>query len=493
MDYPKEILVKNYFEIHNYYSNIYGLDKTIILMQVGSFHEAYSIYPDGDGLDLLKLSQELDIICTMKNNKLPLSKNNPKMLGFPIYTTHNYIDKLIDINYTVILIDQVSQPPNPIRKVVGIYSPATYIEKNTSSINYLVSIVIDKIKNNLCIGLCAYDLSTGEGAVYETYSTSQDKFLGLDNSIRFLDKYPPREIILQNNLEENLSTDFNEILNYLNIDQNSKNIYTVKIINHKKINWQIELINKVYKNSLENLNLEFYNWGRLSLVILLDYVISHQFNLVNNLKEPLIFNNEEHLYLGNRALDQLSISNLFNIINNTKTILGKKYLNNQLKLPLNNSRIDELNLRYNLIKYIIDNKHYQFIVNYLEDITNLDKLIRKLEINIINPCEIYNLYLSFYQIDKLNKYFEKNNLLELFSINEKLIKNIEKILEWINKKFKLEKLCNINFNNFTETDFSFYQNNIHLNIDELQNKIDITQNFMSYLIQELEKFINEKK
>ena len=39
MNYPKEILVKDYFDIHEFYSNIYGNNRTIILMQVGSFYE----------------------------------------------------------------------------------------------------------------------------------------------------------------------------------------------------------------------------------------------------------------------------------------------------------------------------------------------------------------------------------------------------------------------------------------------------------------------
>ena len=59
MNYPKEILVKDYFEIHDYYSNIYGKDRTIILMQVGSFHEAYSTINNNNvdeyGLNLVSL------------------------------------------------------------------------------------------------------------------------------------------------------------------------------------------------------------------------------------------------------------------------------------------------------------------------------------------------------------------------------------------------------------------------------------------------------
>ena len=125
MNYPKEILVKDYFDIHDYYTNIYGKNRTIILMQVGSFHEIYCT--DNDGIDLVELSQQLDICCTKKNKNNPLSKTNPRMMGFPTHTTYNYIDKLIDLNYTVILIDQTTDPPNPKREVTNIYSPATHI------------------------------------------------------------------------------------------------------------------------------------------------------------------------------------------------------------------------------------------------------------------------------------------------------------------------------------------------------------------------------
>jgi len=63
MNYEKEIFVKDYFDIHNFYAKIYG-NKTIILMQVGSFHECYAT--DNEGLDLFILSEKLDIIVTKK-------------------------------------------------------------------------------------------------------------------------------------------------------------------------------------------------------------------------------------------------------------------------------------------------------------------------------------------------------------------------------------------------------------------------------------------
>ena len=179
MDYPKEIKVKDYFKIHNYYSNIYGYDRTIILMQVGSFHECYST--NDDGLNLEQIAQDLDVICTAKNSKKEISTSNPRMLGFPIYVIDNFIEKLVDLNFTVVIIDQVSEPPNPERKVTRIESPATFISKtktySANKPNFLVSLFFDKISmvNPLLgCGMSSYDLATGKGFFYESYSKKND-------------------------------------------------------------------------------------------------------------------------------------------------------------------------------------------------------------------------------------------------------------------------------------------------------------------------------
>jgi DNA mismatch repair protein MutS len=503
MNYTKEILVSDYFEIHNYYSEKYGKKRTIVLMQVGSFHECYCT--DTDGLDLVLLAQSLDVVCTKKNGSLPLSKSNPRMLGFPIFVTNTFIDKLVDMNYTVIKIDQVSEPPKPKREVTGIFSPATHIESKNNKSFYLVSIVLDKIKSNnnnfqLCIALSAYDLSTGKGSVYETYSTCNDVLLGLDDALRFLDNYPPREIVLENNLtNEDLIAcmKVEEILAYLNIDINST--YNINITNHKKLSFQKNLLNSIYKiesniDIIEILGLNFLNYARLSLVLLLDYAQSHQPKLLENLQKPEIFSSTKFLYLGNRALEQLDVfnkgmdTNLFNIINNTKTAIGKRYLQSMLTNPLIDN--NELNERYNIINNIIVNNDLRNnITNYMEDIYDLDKIIRKLEINIINPYELYQLYISFYQINKLFEYLETEKLLQVFDIKTDIIKTTKKLIKVINTRFIVDSIKDINFNNFTETNISFYNKSYNKDIDSLQEQINDATNFMTLLVKSLEGHI----
>ena len=202
MNYTKEIFVKDYFDIHNFYSKQYG-KKTIILMQVGSFHECYGTDANGLGKEQLKLAEHFGIMCTMKDKKKPLAKSNPRMLGFPIYTIDDWTEKFLSIGYTVIVIDQTSEPPNPKREVTGVYSPTTYITKNiNNNSNNLVCIYMNGLLKSstksplLCFGITSYDLTTGNGFIYETKSTSEDKMYCLDDTIRFLENNPPNEVIL---------------------------------------------------------------------------------------------------------------------------------------------------------------------------------------------------------------------------------------------------------------------------------------------------------
>ncbi len=507
MDYPKEIKVKDYFKIHNYYSNIYGYDRTIILMQVGSFHECYST--NDDGLNLEQIAQDLDVICTAKNSKKEISTSNPRMLGFPIYVIDNFIEKLVDLNFTVVIIDQVSEPPNPERKVTRIESPATFISKtktySANKPNFLVSLFFDKISmvNPLLgCGMSSYDLATGKGFFYESYSKKNDIHLSLDDTIRFLEMYPPQELVVQFNFndDEKVSNmSINEIKSYLKLD-NSISYTLNNYSKYSKVKFQNEILNGTFKfenmlSSIDNIGLTHLNWARISLVCLLDYVRNHQSNLINKLQVPILFENENNLYLGNRALEQLNVlpscnKSLFSVISSTKSILGKRFLRNQLSNPITNLNI--LNNRYDLIENFINEDLPSKLTIYLENIYDIEKIIRKMEINIVNPCEISQLFKSLINfvkiLENIDMSFEELDLDNFETTIEKCSSFIEK---WSNK-FDLEQMEKINFVNYIEDDISFFKESIYPEIDKMQKDINTCNNFLSELVKALSVFIDDK-
>ncbi len=500
MNYSKEILVKDYFEIHDFYSEIYGKNKTIILMQVGAFHECYS--SDVEGLDLISLASNLNVVCTKKNSKDPVSKSNPRMLGFPIEVTQIFIDKLCGLNYTVVVIDQITNPPKPKRGVTGIYSPSTFINssniQNNKSSN-IVSLVLERVSNKLCIGLSSYDIFTGYGSFYETYSNDNDIMFALDDALRYLETTSPKEILIYTTLKETdqiQNMTIKNIIDYLGF--NDKMLFFIKYKNTDKISYQQSIFEKVFKNYtniFEITNLHQYNWARLSLTNIFEYVKQHQENLINSLKIPEQFLNNKYLYLGNHALDQLDVFNnnptqksLFEIINYTKTQIGKRYLKLQLTKPLVEN--DKLIERYELINKLINNDNYKILNNLLEDINDLERLIRRLEINILHPYELNLLYLSFYQIKKIVEFSDKNNI---FNSIDKNSESIDKLLDYIKNTFDLNIISNLNFSNFLDYDKNIFLNNKYTSITKLYNEMCTASNFIEMLQEKLSEFIEFKK
>lgn len=507
MEYKKEVCFKNYFDIHDYYTKIYG-DKTIILMQIGSFHECYCT--NNRGIDLTKLSEEIDAVQSMKNNNKPLSESNPKMMGFPIYIIDNFIEKLVNINYTVVVIDQVTEPPNPKRKVTGIYSPSTFIQKTNSSASTinLVSIYIDFIKkseNTYCIGVASYDLTTGTGSFYETPSKLEDPMKALDEVVRYLENNPPKEVIFYFNKEldkkiNNLSEE--DIKNYLNIS--SLKIFSndeyLKILS--KISYQEELFNSVYNhksnvNIFSYIDISYYNFARIALTSLLFFAKNHQANIIDKLKKPILFNSEKYLFLGNRSIDQLDVISddkpfsLFKIINNTRTIIGKRLLRDNLVKPIFN--IDELNYRYNLIENINDYNCSKIIYDKLNNIYDTEKLARKLSLKKLYPNELYNLYCSYKQVQNLISDLDNYNLIkDMLNIDSKYLKKNSKFLKYIEETFDINQLCKVNFVNYKEEEVSFFNKNIYDELDETLHKINVGSKFMDYFRKELENHIDDK-
>jgi DNA mismatch repair protein MutS len=520
MNYEKEIFVKDYFDIHNFYAKIYG-NKTIILMQVGSFHECYAT--DNEGLDLFILSEKLDIIVTKKNKNKPLSRSNPRMMGFPIYVIDDFTEKLVNFGYTIVIIDQTTEPPNPKREVTGIYSPTTFLQKNTNysttkSTN-LICIIIDALKTKsikqnqipiLCIGISAYDLTTGNGSVYETVSTAHDPMYALDDAIRFLENYPPCEVIFDctKNLTEYLeqkkninNMTLNDIISYLGLSQDEHQLYKIQnITTLSNIKYQTNLLESIYNHHsnlscIEDLNLNFYNLARLSLVALLEYTKNHQQMLLQRLKKPLYFSSKTKLFLGNKALDQLDViphptkpKTLFNIINFTRTVLGKRFLKNSISNPLID--MDAINYRYNIISQILENNLHKEISDNLIDIADLQKLNRRMELGNIHPMELFNVYMSIDQIIKtINSIKKYKKLYQDLDYKKEYIDKINGFTQYIDNTFNVDYIMELNFLNYKEESFNFIKSDKYPRLIELEENIKLGENFMDYLIKELEKVI----
>jgi DNA mismatch repair protein MutS len=304
-----------------------------------------------------------------------------------------------------------------------------------------------------------------------------------------------KEILIHTNLKEDTIQNMTckDIVNYLGF--NEKDTFYINYKNTNKIGYQETLFEKIFtnqKNIFDITNLHKYNWARLSLTNLFEYIKNHQENLIISLKLPTQFVNENFLYLGNHALEQLDVlpnnstnKSLFDIINCTKTLIGKRFLKNQLCKPLVD--VNELNNRFNLIEKLLKNNSCFELQVLLEDICDIERLIRRLEISVLHPYELNLLYLSFYQIKKIVLFNNTKNIFEI----EKSTNEIDNFLNYVTKTFDLNKIAELNFSNFNEFEDNIFKNNEE--VLKLYEKIETSKTFMIKLQEKLSEFVEEKK
>jgi DNA mismatch repair protein MutS len=505
--------------IHQYlfyqkkYEQQYGVNKTLVLMMIGSFYEAYATKTEGH--DLKKISELLNIVLTRKDKNKTISNENPYMLGFPTVSLNKYLKVLISTGYTIIMVDQVTPPPKPKREVTAIYSPGTYIEESFSSdSNNIVSLYIeDELQKNgsilTCVGMSVVDLSTGKNCIYEAYSLFGDEKFALDEAVRFINSYNPKEVIIykkENNKmhSSHLSITKTNLILYLELE--SKNCHYYSKINktYHKISYQNEFLNKIYHDTgmlspLEYLNLERKPYATVSYIVLMDFAFQHNENIIDNLLKPEIFNNNKHLVLGNNAIFQLNIlenttidsfnqrfKSLFDVVNKTSTAIGRRFLKNSLVSPIIN--INDLQKRYDSIDEALNDNLYIKLENHLNGILDIERLHRKLALTCLHPFEMANLLYSYDEIIKLIMIVKKTNVL-----NEILPKSIiiEQLLDF-------QKYCINTFNttelekyNINEIENSFFIKGIYDDIDNMQQNIYNNTNFMENLCTVLSKFVED--
>ena len=123
--------------------------RTIVLMEVGSFFEFYGVSNEKEQIGNAKrVCELLNIQLTRRNKAInENSRKNALMAGFPTHSMKRFMNVLLENNYTIVLIEQTTPPPNPMREITKIISPGTYIDEvKNNEANYITSVLIKEEK-----------------------------------------------------------------------------------------------------------------------------------------------------------------------------------------------------------------------------------------------------------------------------------------------------------------------------------------------------------
>jgi DNA mismatch repair protein MutS len=526
------MIINEYIEYMKKYKEQYG-DKCIVLLQVGSFYEMYTICENNNNdNDIYKIADICGIQTTKKNKSIPeISLNNPVMAGFPIHSVSKFTQILLNNNYTIVIIQQeqeMGENKNRKRNVAEILSPGSNINITDKRSNYMMVIIYEIINNYVIAGISGIDLSTGKTFIYEVGSTKDDPELATDEVFRMISTYNPIElIILGDKIEEK---EKKKILKNLNINNilvhykwgDCKYIEFFKnIVNQTQILEKAFFMKKGLISIIELLNMEKLTISREGFCCLLQFAYEHNADIIKELQIPEILENNNNMTIEFNSAVQLNILGLYqndkpliDILNRCVTAFGSRYYKEKLLAPMIN--IKNINKSYDDIDKLLNNNNYLKIRKSLANINDLERFKRKVLLNKVAPqdwinfnesmeacIEIYNIledydkdvcilstvnriintYKDILDMENASKYnlADKNNLGNIFK--EGIYEDIDNIVKNSKDAYKnIEIFCEeinkigINDSTLCKIDYNDKDREYYINITKKRYEVALKNN-----------------
>ena len=399
-------LYEYYFNTQTEYQQKYG-EKTLVLIEVGMFFEIYKVDNTDEclGPDIHKICSICDLQLSRKNKSIiENSRANPMMAGFPSHAFTKHTQLLLNQQYTIIVIRQVTPPPNPKREITDILSPSMQISPTTPLGNFLMvsywDFYTDSLqKRLLTLGLAGFDVSTGETWVYEIASSPTDVNRALDELMRFYQIYQPREIVfLGPNLQESERTEIESVLG-IHYDQTRAfhRLWEYKNIREfSSTRYQNEFLRRAYADHksmltpIDYLNLEKYDNGRIAFTYMIQFAYEHNPTLIQYLKVPQLFGTSGRCILDYNSALQLQIIStqagerpLMSILNRCDTAFGARQFHEILLQPYTSAPY--IQERYDKTALMIKTGIYKALHKSLKDVLDLERMGRRMLLGQFSP------------------------------------------------------------------------------------------------------------
>lgn len=527
--------VEQYLELLEYYQKKLGVKKVTVFMQIGDFYEIYGIvYSDGKRVsNLWEVAENLILKIANKNQSVYKDKSiKVKMAGIPLLSIDKYMNTAVeDYGWTVVLIEQSGEGKDIVRFESAIVSPGTnsYSHQETNNLMVIhlekVGSLINRGCHTLYAGISFLDCLTGESGIIEyPYKETVSDPIIYDEILKLITIKNPSEVIIYADKTELTES---EIVNLFHLNYSSYQI--ILDSTPKKFiddSFQKNIFNKIYntKNQtgiqdiFQHIGVWEHYYCRSSLTIMLEYVVNRNPNILEKLNTPtMMFNVDNNLVLANNALEQLNIINnikknfhhqrftsVYNIINQTKTFMGKRLLKNRLMNPIIDSmvlqerydRIGDMIRLQNQVLSTVDTKKEQPIYklrSWLTEIIDLQKLIRKFARDRLCITDINSFVLSLENTLNITKFLEildKDKYQYILEIKptKSDISNINKIIKEIKNTFILDN-CN---SSITKIEGNVFKKGRFPDLDKIQDNLDTDKNIIKILEQQLSIMIDSK-
>ncbi|PIR74447.1 MAG: DNA mismatch repair protein [Candidatus Magasanikbacteria bacterium CG10_big_fil_rev_8_21_14_0_10_47_10] len=443
-------LIEAYFELQAMYEKEYGAH-TVVIMEVGSFWEIYSV--DNEIMVIGKTKEIAEILNLQMTRRskaiLENSMANPLLCGFPVATFDRYMARLVQENtYTIVIVRQRGIPPNVERFVDQILSPGVNFEYALDhEETVLVSLVIDQNNGIYSAGYAGIDITTGKSTTLDLHGTQEDNTFALDQLFSLVHSHRTAEIILTligTGIKEDTVRQYLEISSWDNVQIHAS---------RPSITYQNELLGKAFAvesflSPIEYLELERAPLTCEALCILIEFIVTHDKKVIENLTRPVMLNDTAYLYLGNHPLEQLNIvsrdpteTTVTRIMDYTVTSIGKRLLKERIRNPITNKA--EIETRYDLSDTL--GPLQKEIDAQLRNIYDLERIARRMTLARLHPFEVNFLHDSLEAAVSILRAIQNssaNRILSGFVDDEK---SLQQLIVKLRRIFDLQESAKVLF------------------------------------------------
>lgn len=358
---------QTYFDITYDAQQVYG-NKTVVLMQVGTFFEIYGVYDTISqtfyGSKIFEISRICDLAIANKKHQVTLSqfdsqmnrKGDLRMCGFQPMLFERYVSKLEEEGYTLLIYIQTESTTNSFhlvcpewflnmperierarektdkiphlikstsngtdRILIEVISPGSSMRQpQKRQSNYIASLWVTKYKGfrsqrppKMIIGIGMCNIFTGETRVYEYTTDWNITPATVEPVSNILSTFQPREYLLVYDKQAD------HFENYIGITDELIHRFTPEshsyIREFEKQTVQTALLSKWYDihdyESFQHSSLlNEYPFGTMAFIHLLNFLQEHNSMMIRQLTTPKIGTSNETMILANHSLQQLNIT-----------------------------------------------------------------------------------------------------------------------------------------------------------------------------------------
>lgn len=390
-------MIQQYLQIKAEFPNM------LVFYRMGDFYELFFD-------DAKQASQLLDLSLTARGR----SNGKPiPMAGLPYHAVDNYLSKLVKLNQSVAICEQIGDPATskgPVeRKVVRIITPGTITEDSLlddRKDNLLAAVFVDE-QHLKSFGLAILDLTSGRFTVSElsTLEALQSE----------LERHKPSELLL---------TEDSSIKQQLQQQLGKKTTFSEQAL------WwfdeqsaRLNLNQQLNTQDLSGFGCEEFHSALCAAGCLLQYVQNTQRTALPHIHSLKPEQHNTAVILDTISRRNLEINyalsgnrehTLMAVMDQTSTAMGSRLLGRWLNRPLRDQI--KLRQRYQSIEQLQKDNHYEEIQPLLKQIGDIERVLTRIALRTARPRDFERLKNS------LNIYPLLQS--ELLGISDPLIKQL---------------------------------------------------------------------